>query len=85
MRTEIQYLQILFSALSFLTAFLYFLKYNNWILDCNQYLLQEDFDHCFPEFCKNQYLPKHFHTYVSILANGIYPGLVSCSYIQTIQ
>ena len=37
------------------------------------------------KFCKNQYLPTHFHIYVPKLANGIYRGLVSCSYIQTIQ
>ena len=43
------------------------------------------FDHCFPKFCKNQYLPTHFHVYVPILANEIYPGLVSLSYIQIIQ
>ena len=40
------------------------LKYIDWILNCDQCWLQEVFDHCFPKFCKNQYLSTHFHIYV---------------------
>ena len=57
-------LQILVSAISFLPAFWTVLKCNGWILNCDQCWLQEVFDHCFPKFCKNQYLPTHTLSYL---------------------
>ena len=47
-------------------------------------LTQQDLDHCFSHIL-DLYLPPRFRIYASILASDVYPGLVSCSYIQTIQ
>ena len=83
-RLRLMNFEILVSALSFLPAFLYSFKINFYtILNCHHCWLQEVFDYCFPKFCKNQYLPEHI--YFPILVNDIYPGLVSCSYIQIIK
>ena len=59
------HLGFVFARLRFYTV----LKYDNWILNCDQCLLQVVFIQYFPKFYKNQYFLAHFHICVLILAN----------------